>query len=211
MVITEDKVKLDEHIEADHGTIAICGECGDSFPNQEVCEDHKKSKHTIEDRIELVSCKSCDLVCGDLYALKSHVEEHHVSNVYTCNSCNYETNVNTELWRHKVNEHNIIPNQTLEQNELFMNVLAKTQEFIIQQIENLEKRLCSEMKDILTNQSQIYEKVKVKDAEAPKHMNPVETGEIMEKLGNIEEKLKHIELKKLRLKLHLLGKRRNYC
>ena len=105
---TKDQASVDEHMETDHGTRAICGECGDSFPEQKVCEEHMKSKHSIEDRAVLMSCKTCDLVCANPNELRHHMEDHiaPAGKLKTnCDQCEYKSKSGSELAAHVILNH----------------------------------------------------------------------------------------------------------
>ena len=89
--------------------VVICGECGSTFPDFKTCEDHmsqcsdsKDDKADQPSQKTLSTCSYCELTFGDSSLLKEHIKEHHAPQLYTCDVCNLQTDVNTELWMHKV-------------------------------------------------------------------------------------------------------------
>ena len=55
------KANIEVHMITHHGVVVICGECGEVFDEQEICEEHMKTEHETNQTNEPIPCKSVEL------------------------------------------------------------------------------------------------------------------------------------------------------
>ena len=160
-----DTRTCEDHIEAKH-TISPnhepfpCDECSLVLGNFNLYQSHKINYHPSINRQEPFPCDECKTELMDFTSLKDHKQAQHNQLKYTCNECKYGSNLYTELWKHKFMMHDISNEKNIEAGELFMNVIAAQQDFIIDRLDQSDKRWESELKDIKNNQNNIFEEIK---------------------------------------------------
>ena len=83
----------------------MCDECSYSSGNVHNLKVHKDKKHNSTD----FYCKLCDDMDTKLSfnKFKSHIEDEHMVNKYSCNMCNFENSDFLEFKIHKYTDHRV--------------------------------------------------------------------------------------------------------
>ena len=155
----------EDHIAAKHRSSSVnkqfpCDECHLVLANFNLLQNHNNKYHPIANNDELFQCEQCKTILQDSSALETHKMDYHNGNQFPCDECEFSSDMYTEVWKHKFITHDMGKGQNMDPAELFMNVLAAQQDFIVNQLEQSEKRWETELKGIQNNQNKLFNEVK---------------------------------------------------
>ena len=138
-----------------------------------------------------MTCDECNVILKDFPSLTAHKKEEHAAKQFYCHECDYGSNLYTELWKHRFMTHDVSKGQDMDPAEMFMNVIAAQQDFIVNQLEKTEKRWEAEFKGIHVNQNKLFDEIKALNKTVSKNQNvPKEL--IKETMENITTKAEDV-------------------
>ena len=193
--IFPDEKTGEEHINAKHKKTEVpepfpCDECQLVLANFYHLQKHKTDYHTNKKDVS-VTCDECNVILKDFPSLTAHKKEEHAAKQFYCHECDYGSNLYTELWKHRFMTHDVSKGQDMDPAEMFMNVIAAQQDFIVNQLEKTEKRWEAEFKGIHVNQNKLFDEIKALNKTVSKNQNvPKEL--IKETMENITTKAEDV-------------------
>ena len=143
----------EDHMQAKHQTYQHsepfpCDMCGLVMANFNLLQEHVLNYHSSSQQSDNYLCETCGQNFSDFPSLQSHTHNYHARKKFPCDQCGYETEVYTDLCKHRMTHEGTPGKNILE----FMNIIIAQQGLILEQIANSEKRLEKQVKDICMNQ-----------------------------------------------------------